>query len=326
MNIFITGATGFIGHHLAKRLAEEGHIVHAIYRSLEKTKSLIHDNIKWFKGEILNIESLENAMQRCDQVYHLAAHAVAWEKNPGDFAKYNIQGTANVLNVAKKLGINDIVVTSTTGVFGPSLQGRIDENAIPSVMYFTGYERTKAESMQIIQDYVKQGMRIIAVNPTRVYGPGALNESNSVTKMIIKYIKGKWHILPGNGESIGNYVYVDDVVNGHLLAMQNGRSGEQYILGGENVSYKKFFKTIDTITSERHLLIKMPFPVMLGIAYIMILLNRIFGIIPRITPAHVRKFNYNWEVNITKAVTELGYRITSLEEGLRKTISWINFK
>ena len=138
----------------------------------------------------------------------MAAYAAAWEKKPGDFSKYNVQGTINVIETAKKLGINDIVVTSTAGVFGPSLNEIITEATVSNIPYFTGYERSKAESERIISDYVRKGMRIVIVNPTRVYGPGALNESNSVTKMIKSYIEGKWHIIPGNGKSIGNYVFV----------------------------------------------------------------------------------------------------------------------
>ena len=324
MNIFITGATGFIGQHLAKRLADEGHIIHAIYRSFEKTKSLIHGNVRWFKGDIMDVESLEIAMKGCVQVYHLAAYAVVWEKNPDDFEKYNVQGTINVIETAVKSGINDIVVTSTAGVFGPSIKSVIDENSISSVLYFTGYEKSKAESEKIIEPYSKNGLRIIIVNPTRVYGPGILNESNSVTKMIKKYIKGKWHILPGNGKSIGNYAFIDDVVNGHILAMQKGRTGERYILGGENVSYKEFFNNINKITGKKHFLLKTPLILMLGFAKLLILFNRLFGIRPLITPAHVRKFNCNWETNIFKSKKELGYLITSFNEGLKKTIYWVD--
>jgi NAD+-dependent farnesol dehydrogenase len=325
MDIFITGATGFIGSQLAKRLADEGHIIHAIFRSLEKTKSLDHKNIKWFKGNILETESLETAIKGCIQVYHLAACAVVWEQNPGDFERYNIQGTINVIEVALKNGINDIVVTSTAGVFGPSLKSEINENTIPTLPHFTGYERTKAESEKIIENYCRKGHRIIIVNPTRVYGPGILNESNSVTKMIKKYVEGKWHIIPGNGESIGNYAFIEDVVKGHILAMQKGKIGERYILGGDSISYNKLFNKINDIIKVQHLLLRAPLFLMLSIANFLILLNKVFGIRPGITPAHVRKFNYNWETNISKAEKDLGYSKTELMEALKKTIYWINF-
>lgn len=323
MNIFITGATGFIGHHLVKKLLDEGHIVHAIFRLQAKSEQIKHNNIKWFKGDILNNESLRIAMNGCQQVYHVAAYAAACEKKPGDFSKYNVQGTINVIETAKQLGINDIVVTSTAGVFGPSLHEIITEATVSSIPYFTGYERSKAESERIISDYVRKGMRIVIVNPTRVYGPGFLNESNSVTKMIKSYIEGKWHVLPGNGKSIGNYVFVNDVVDGHVLAMQKGTSGERYILGGDNVTYEQFFQELADISGKKHWLIPLSLNLMLGIGYLFLLLNKLFKITPLITPAHIRKFNYNWEVSSNKAMKELGFKITSLSKGFHETLMWL---
>jgi len=225
MKIFVTGATGFIGSNLAIALAKYGNIVHAIYRSKNKTENILHEDIKWFPGDILDTESLKTAMQGCEQVYHMAAYAAASETTPGDFTKFNVQGTINVIDMAGQMGINNITFTSTAGVLGPSLNGQVTEKSVSPLPHFTGYERSKAEAERIIKDRVKKGMRIVIVCPTRVFGPGALNESNSVTKIIKQYINGKWHILPGNGESTGNYVFIDDVVNGHILAMQKGKAG-----------------------------------------------------------------------------------------------------
>lgn len=320
MKIFVTGATGFIGSHLVMRLASEGNLIHAIYRTLSKTTAKYHENIKWFNADLMDIEGLEKAMQGCEQIYHVAALASAWENKPGDFIKYNVQGTVNILTLAWKSGIKNIVFTSTAGVFGPSFNEPITEESVSKLKHFTNYESSKAECEKIITNWIKKGLRIIIVNPTRVYGPGILNESNSVTKMIKKYLDGKWHIIPGNGKSIGNYVYVEDVVNGLILAMKMGKAGERYILGGENVSYNYLFDTIIQISNKRYSLFKLPLFVMLGFAYFLILLNKIFGVRPTITPAHIRKFNYNWIVSSQKAKDELGYTITNLNDGLLKTI------
>ena len=323
MKIFITGVTGFIGAHLTLELAKRGNTIHAIYRSENKIKGIVHENLKWFKGDILDVKSLEKAMFECEQVYHVAAFAAVWENNPGDFIKFNVQGTINVIETAQKLGIKHIVVTSTAGVFGPSLNGIITENTVSSIPLFTGYERSKAESERIIADYVQKGMNIKVVNPTRVYGPGALNESNSVTIMVKKYLEGKWHFIPGDGKSIGNYVFVDDVVSGHILAMQNGKAGERYILAGENVSYNQFFDILNELSGKKFWLVKIPLIVMLAMANSLIYWNKLTKIAPKITPAHIRKFNYSWEVSNLKAQTELGYKNILLKEGLKQTIHWI---
>jgi farnesol dehydrogenase len=326
MKIFVSGATGFIGSNLVMALAKEGNIVHAIYRSKKKTENINDKNIKWFPGDILDTESLKTAMEGCEQVYHIAAYAAVSETNPGDFTKFNVQGTINVIGAAEQTGINNIVVTSTAGVFGPSIKGMVTEKSDSPLPHFTGYERSKAEAERLIADRVKKGMRIIIVSPTRVFGPGPLNESNSVTKIIKQYINGKWHILPGNGNSIGNYVYVDDIVNGHILAMQKGKTGEKYILAGENVSYNDFFQTIGKIAGKKQTLYSLPLPFMLAMAYFFVFLQKILKLKPLITPPLVRKYNYDWVVSCKKAEVELGYNFDNFETGARKTINWLNQK
>ena len=325
MNIFITGATGFIGAKLAMKLADEGNQVHAIYRSQKKIESLQHQNIKWFEGDIMNRQSIELAMQGCEQVYHIAAHAVAWEQNPGDFIKFNVQGTINVLDAAKNIGVKKIVVTSTAGVFGPSLNSVITEKTISSLPHFTGYERSKAESERIIAArVVEKGENIVIVCPTRVFGPGALNESNSVTILIKKYISGKWHFNLGNGSSIGNYVFVNDVVNGHIFAMKKGRAGEKYILGGDNISYNQFFSIIGKLSGKHFKLTNIPLAILIMAGNVLLILNKLFNITPAFTPAHIRKFNYHWQVSCDKAISELGYSYTPIEKALEETINWLN--
>jgi farnesol dehydrogenase len=326
MKIFVTGATGFIGEHLVRKLISEGQIVHAIYRSELKITHLQHENIRWFKGDIMNIASLELAMLGCEQVYHIAALAAAWEPSPGDFRKYNVQGTVNVLEAAHKCRVQKIVVTSTAGIFGPSIQNIITEKSVSSMSHFTGYELSKAESERVIAGYVKTGMNIVIVNPTRVFGPGILNESNSVTIMIKKYIDGKWHFIPGNGESIGNYVFVNDVVNGHILAMEKGKSGERYILGGDNVSYNQFFRILEEQTDRKTWMVKMPLFAMLSVGYFLLLLNKLIKIRPAFTPDHVRKFNYNWEVSSNNAINDLGYKITPFGEAVKATLETLKKK
>jgi nucleoside-diphosphate-sugar epimerase len=326
MKVFITGATGFIGANLAMKMAGEGIIVHAIYRTKNKTDKIQHGNLIWFLGDILDVASLKIAMTGCSQVYHIAAYASAWEQHPGDFAKFNVQGTINVLKAAQEISINKIVITSTAGVFGPSLNGTITEDTVTAIRHFTGYERSKAEAERIISDYAKQGMSIVVVNPTRVFGPGPLNESNSVTKIIKMYAEGKWRIVPGNGESIGNYVFVDDVVNGHILAMEKGKTGEKYILGGESITYNAFYNKLEKSSGKHFKLFHLPPCIMMSVARLLILLNKLFGIRPPITPALVRKFNYNWEVSSDKAANELGYRFMSFDSGLLKTYEWLSKK
>ena len=208
MNIFITGATGYVGNNLANRLAAEGHTVHAICRSANKKSLLSHPNIKIFEGDINNVASIENGMKNCEQVYHLAAFARVWSKDPGMFYKLNVEGTKNVLDVAKKLDVKNIVFTSTGGVLGPSNGRPVKEDDQRYGNVFNEYEDTKTQAENLCKEYCnKYGLRIVIVNPPRIYGPGIESESNAVTRLVKLYVKGKWKILPGDGKRTGSYVH-----------------------------------------------------------------------------------------------------------------------
>ncbi|UCH14362.1 MAG: SDR family oxidoreductase [Bacteroidales bacterium] len=323
MKIFVTGATGFLGINLCNELVSRGHIVNALYRSERKAKYIKHKNIHLFKGDITDTESIENAITGCDYVFHLAAYAQVWSKKSDTFHKINYTGTLKVLDAAEREGVKKVIITSTAGVFGPSNNNIIDENSRREVGYFTLYEKTKAEAEDLVLKRAAGGLNVVIVNPTRVYGPGLMNASNSVTRMIKLYIKGKFRSLPGNGKSIGNYVFIDDVVNGHILALEKGIAGEKYILGGENVSYIDFFKVLSEISKKKYLLFKFPLYLMLIISFFMLLIARVFGVKPLITPGWVRKYNYNWILSSDKAMKNLGYVITPLRAGIARTLDFI---
>lgn len=324
MKIFITGATGYIGNNLAKRLAAEGHTIHALCRSSRKSSLLDHGNIKLFTGDITDPLSIKNAMQGCEHVYHLAAYARVWAKDPSVYYKFNVEGTRNILDAAKELGLHDIVVTSTAGVLGPSGDRPVKEDDIRIGNILNEYEETKTLSEALCRDYAaRYGMRIVMVNPPRVYGPGVESESNALTRMIKLYIQGKWRILPGDGKRLGSYVYIDDVVNGHILAMEKGRPGERYTLSGVNTSYSVFFDTIAKVAGKKNMLFPMPVWLMVIAGYGLMGYSKLTGKAPLITPKWIRKYLYDWSLSCEKAQQELGYTYRSLEEGLQQTIEWI---
>jgi len=326
MRFFVTGATGFIGSALVRKLREANHIVHALFRSKYKTASIKHPNVRLIKGDILNPISLHKAMEGCLYVFHTAAITKMWTKSPRLYYDINVTGTKNVMEAALNLGIKKVVLTSTAGVFGPSINHEVNENTIRKTKYFTKYEKSKAEADSLALDYVKKGINVVIVHPTRIYGPGPFRESNSITKIMKLYIKGRWPFLPGKGNKIGNYVYIDDVINGHILAMEKGHSGEKYILCGENTSYRYFFNYLKKISQKNYFLIRLPFFTIISFSQITKNLAKIFNQYPLITPEMAKKLNQNWSVSCGKAKKELGYRPTSLEKGIRKTIDWVKME
>ncbi|MEP6683905.1 MAG: NAD-dependent epimerase/dehydratase family protein [Parafilimonas sp.] len=324
MQIFITGATGYIGNNLAKKLADEGNTIHALCRDVH-TKVLDHPNIKIFGGDITDINSIEKAMQGCEQVYHLAAFARVWAKDPSTYFILNVQGAKNVFDVARNISIKEIVFTSTAGTLGPSGKTPVKEEDERIGPPFTEYEVTKTQAETLCREYCnKYFMNIVIVNPPRVYGPGIITESNAVTRLVKLYMAGKWRIMPGDGERTGSYVYIDDIVNGHILAMQNGRSGERYALGGVNASYNDFFNLLAKLTNKKRGLINLPVWAMMLAGIFLQLYSKLTDKPPLLTSPWIKKYHYDWSIDSGKAQSELGYSFIPLEEGLRKTIEWLN--
>jgi len=323
--IFVTGATGFIGTKLVNELVRKGHTVHALSRAASNRDGLEHERIRFVKGDITDKESLRRGMEGCSQVYHLAAYAKNWAPDPSVFLAQNLDGMKNVFDAAREAGVGRTVFTSTIVVFGPTLPGVVGDEMMPRVTprYYTEYEESKAVAEQAALHYVTQGHPIVIVNPTRVYGPGKLTEGNSVSLMIDMYDRGKVPVLLNNGVNIGNYVLVDDLVRGHILAMEQGKVGERYILGGENSSLKDLFRLVDEISGKKHIQFNLPPP----IAYFYSNLEKKkaewLGLYPKITPGWVETFLQDWAYSCRKAEQELGYTITPLREGIRLTYKWL---
>lgn len=324
MNIFITGATGFIGRHLVRKLAEEGHTVHALVRKTSNLEGLSSRNIHLCFGSLEDPESIGRGMRDCGQVYHLAAFARVWDKDKRAYYRINVEGVRHVMDAAKKHGISKMVFASTAGVFPPAVHSiPVDEQAVRRPEIHTEYERSKSQAEDLVQTYVRDGLPVVVVNPTNVFGPGPIDESNSIAMMIRDYIRGRWKFIPGNGKGVMDYVYVSDVVAGMQQAMEKGRVGEQYILGGHPASYNDLFETIRNLSSLRHRLFKIPLPVIRGFAIFESLKAGLFGVEPMITPEWVRKIPYNWSKSSAKARAELGYQARSFEESVKQTIRWL---
>ena len=321
IRVLVTGASGFIGRKLCLSLAEMGYDVVALCRDVEHPYLIQHRNIYAVKGDILDVESLEKAMKNCFQVYHTAAMAKMWCRNEADFYDVNVTGTRNVLACAMKMGVERVVHTSTCGVWGPTLNLPVSENDPRAVGFPISYERTKYLAELEVKEFVKKGLEVVIVNPSRVYGDGPITDSNTVSKMVTGYIKGTWRFIPGDGKSIANYAFVDDVVDGHIAAMLNGRNGERYILGGEDVSFNGFFNTLKQITGKKRNLYKIPVSIIKAYSMLEFLKTKLFNLTPFFLPEFADRLKCNQQYCSNKAITELNYQITPFAVGLGKTVN-----
>lgn len=326
MKYFVSGSTGFIGNKLVDALMGKGYQVNVLVRN-KQAYTTTKKEIKIFQGDLLNVDVLNEAIKGCDFAFHLAAYANIWSKDKSLAYNTNVLGTKNVLEAALNNNIKKLVFTSSAATLPPSVKDEIvDETfALPDT-YLTEYETTKKAAEQLCMEYFKKGLNVVIVNPSRVYGPGLLNKSNSVTILIKKYLEGKWRIIPGDGTRIGNYVYIDDVVSGHILALENGKSGEKYILGGTNNSYNEFFNLLAKSTGKKFRLFHLPLSVMLVIANFEFFMAETFGKKPLITPPWVKRYNQNRPLSNEKAIKNLQYSFTPLNEGIKKTVNWLNSK
>lgn len=320
--IFITGSSGFIGRTLIEKLVARGFSVRGLVRKPMESAP----NVEYVSGDIMDPDSLRRGMEGCRYLFHLAAYAKNWAPDLKTFDRINIDGTRNVFTVAREQGVERIVWTSTIVTLGPTEPGGVGDEAMPRITenFFTDYERTKTEMERESVRWVAEGLPLVVVNPTRVFGPGLLSESNTVSQLIDQYRRGRMPILFNFGKNIGNYVLVDDVAEGHVLAMEKGRIGERYILGGDNVSLKELFRTVDAIDGKKHFQIPLLRFGPLVAAHVLELGAKMFGIYPAFTPGWIRTFLADWAFTSEKASRELGYQWTPFEDGVRRTCRWLD--
>jgi nucleoside-diphosphate-sugar epimerase len=228
MKYFITGATGFVGGVLARKLREQGHEVHASVRSPEKTKDLKALGIRVFKGDVTDKESMREAMTGTDGVFHVAGWYKIGTRDKSGGEKVNIQGTRNVLELMEELKIPKGVYTSTLAVNSDTHGKTVDETYHFTGKHLSEYDRSKAAAHEVAREFIANGLPLVIVQPGLIYGPG---DTSSVRESLINFLHGKLPMLPL--ETALCWAHVDDIAEGHILAMEKGRIGESYIIAGE---------------------------------------------------------------------------------------------
>lgn len=323
MATMITGGTGYIGSRLVDSLLSTGEevVVFALPGVGEEAER--REGLTLHIGDVRDDAAVRRAMTGCSRVYHLAAYARNWARDADLFFDVNVRGTQTVLQAALDQGVSRVVHVSSNVVIGPSNGRCVGEDAPRVNDFLTPYERSKFAAEEVARAFALRGLDVMIVCPSRVFGPGLAGESNSVTKMIQLYLAGRWRFIPGDGSAVGNYVYVDDLVEGMTLAMDKGRRGERYIIGGSNLSFDELFGEIRRVSGKRFRLAHLPSWLALAYSYAEHARARWLKGYPKVTPGWVRTFLGNWANSIEKANQELGYVCTPFAVALRNTINWI---
>lgn len=313
MKYFVTGATGFVGGVLVKKLRAQRHDVQASVRDPNRANDLRALGVKLFKGDVTDKESMREAMQGVDGVFHVAGWYKIGVKDKSDAQRVNVIGTRNVLELMQELNIPKGVYTSTCAVNSDTRGHLVDENYHFNGRHLSEYDRTKAAAHDIAKEFIEKGLPLVIVMPGLIYGP---DDTSEVRTNIVSFLKGQLPMLPDLTAYC--WAHVDDIAQGHILAMEKGRIGESYIIAGEPRAIADAFQLASQITGKRA-----PMVVSHRILGLMsVLIKPLDGIMPpTYTSEGLRVVaGVTYLGDNSKAKRELGYNPRPFREGWGETL------
>jgi nucleoside-diphosphate-sugar epimerase len=317
MKYFVTGATGFVGGNVARQLVEQGHKVVVSVRTPSKAKELAKLGVTITQGDVTDKESMRAPMQGVDGVFHIAGWYKIGVKNKSDASRINIQGTRNVLELMQELGIKKGVYTSTLAVNSDTHGVLADESYHYHGKHLSEYDRTKwVAHYEVADPMIAAGLPLVIVMPGLIYGPG---DTSTVRTTFIKYLQRKLPVLPA--KTAFSWAHVEDIARGHILAMEQGKIGESYIIAGPTHTLVEGMQLAQKITG-------IPAPRIKVAPGMMKAMSAAMGVVERVLPVPA---DYSAEyLRISAGVTyigsnarakrELGYNPRPLEEGLTETL------
>jgi dihydroflavonol-4-reductase len=320
MTTLITGATGFVGSHVARKLVAAGQSVRALARPGSRRNALDGVTIQWVEGDLRDESSLERAFAGVKSVFHVAADYRLWSRNPREIYDTNVTGTKNLLAAARRARVERFVYTSTVATIAvPRGDAPPDESNRVGVDEMIGhYKRSKLLAEQETLRAAHEELPVIIVNPTTPVGPGDWKPTPT-GKILVDFLRRR---MPAYVDTGLNFVAVEDVAAGHLLAAQHGRVGERYLLGGRNLTLKELLEMLASITGLAAPTRQIPHSLALIAAYADSAFSRVMGREPRIPVEAVRIARHKMFVNDRKARQELGYHSSPVEAALERAVRW----
>src|SRR5580693_5790806 len=320
MTTLVTGATGFVGSHVARQLVSAGHSVRVLVRPNSNLEALAGLHVEYFEGDLSDQESLERAMHGIRRVFHVAADYRLWTPRPEEIYEINVEGTRKLLAAARHARVERIVYTSTVATIAVPRNGALpNEDTQATLDEMIGhYKRSKFLAEQVAVEAVSAGLPVVIVNPTAPVGPWDWKPTPT-GRIILDFLKGN---MPAYVDTGLNVAPVEDVAGGHLLAAEKGRAGERYILGGRNMTLKQILDALAAITGRAAPRIQLPHAVALMAGYADEVFSRLMGREPRIPLEGVKMSRHKMFIESDKAQRELGYKPTKVEAALERAVRW----
>ena len=321
MLAFVTGATGFLGSHVARVLSESGADLRLLVRPSSDLRNIEGLRSDLVVGDLREPETFAKALAGCDALFHVAADYRIWVRDPNEMYRSNVDGTRFLLSAAQKCGVRRIVYTSSVATMGFRADGSpADEESPVSLNDMIGpYKRSKFMAEQVAMDAAKSGVDVVVVNPTTPVGERDIKPTPT-GRIVVDFLKKKFPAYVDTGL---NLVDATECARGHVAALENGKRGERYILGGENLTLKQILDRLASITGLPSPTLKVPHFVALGAAVVDELwTGRIRGQEPRATVDAVRMGRKKMFVTSAKAEREIGWKTLPVEAALRRASDW----
>ena len=323
MKTLITGATGFVGAAVARRLLEAGHRLRALVRNNSDPRNLEGLEIETFLGDLRDRNSLDDAVSGCQALFHVAADYRLWAKDPASLYASNVEGTVNLMRAALRAGVERVVYTSSVATLGlnPDKSPADEETPVNPEDIIGDYKRSKFLAEQKVRQMVlEEDLPAVIVNPSTPMGPGDVKPTPT-GRVILDAAAGR---LPAFVNTGLNVVHVDDVAVGHLLAFERGAKGERYILGGEDMSLENILACVANFTGRKPPRLRLPHALVLPIAHGFEFWARIFGGEPLATVDGVRLSRKYMFFSSRKAEEKLGYSHRPSTEAILDAVDWFH--
>jgi dihydroflavonol-4-reductase len=321
MKAFVTGATGFLGSHVARVLGEQGADLRLLVRSTSNLRNLEGIKAETATGDLRDSSSLEKGMSGCDTVFHVAADYRLWVRDPAEMYRSNVDGTKAILYAARKHGVRRVVYTSSVATVGFTGNGHpADEDSPVSLADMIGpYKRSKFLAEQLAMEAGGSGMHVVVVNPTTPVGEQDVKPTPT-GRIVVDFLKRRF---PAYVETGLNLVDVRECALGHAVALEKGRPGERYILGGENLTLKQILDKLGEISGLPSPKVKLPYVFAFATGIVdEAITGRLLHREPRATVDSVRMGKKKMFASCAKAERELGWKIVPVEGALRRAVEW----